>query len=182
MSVFKQVGGKKPFIVNWNQHSVRRQRPLSICRNWPVGAREHLASGGWLPTAPLLFCPASQPWALHVHCSSVLYASGSLGPGAPITDAGSPLPLLVCSLFWLATSLCLQVCLSIVEAGSSTPRGPAIALPHSLFRIQTAAMPELLAMLVDPFVCHWKIQKDNIDKMNVFLPCTFGQLFQKSTA
>ena len=122
----------------------------------------------------LLFYPASQPCAIHVHCSSVRYTSGSLGPGAPITDAGSPLPLPVCSLFWLAPSLRLLVCLSIVEAGSCAPRGPAIAPPLSLFRVQTAAMVELLTVLMDPFVCHWNTERYelffNILKTTLFLP------------
>lgn len=111
-----------------------------------------------MPTPPLLFYPASQPCAIHIHRSAV----GIRLPGAQgsnhrrrLPHDGSRLPCL--SGF---PSLCLQMCLSIVEAGSCTPRGPAIAPPLSLFRVQAAAMLELLAILMDPFVCHWNIQKD----------------------
>lgn len=103
------------------------------------------------------FTPASQLSAIHVHCSTVL-CLGSLGPGGPIIEAGCPITALTspaCMFtFWLPPSICLQVCLSIVEVGSCTPRGPASAPPLSLFRVQAAAMLELLAMLMDPFICH----------------------------
>ncbi len=93
ISAFKQAGGKPPSTHNWNQHSVWRQRPLSICRNWPVGAREHYGLWGLIANRH-----ATPPRAIHVHCSSVLYASGSLGRGAPIIDAGClPFPCL-CAL------------------------------------------------------------------------------------
>lgn len=120
------------------------QRPFTICGNWPIQAREHLASRGRLPAALLL------PPRLSTLCfpcplqQCPLYAPRSLGTAAPITDPGSSFTALTspaCVLtFWLPLPLCLQVCLSIVEADDLTPRGPANAPPLSLCRIQAAAM------------------------------------------
>lgn len=113
---------------------------------WPLGADCQLPHSSSSPPLSLVLS---------------MYASGSLGPGAPITDAGFPLPLLVGSLSWLPASLGLRACLSIGEGGSCSQRGPALAPPLSLFRIQTAATLELLAVLMDPFICHWKIWEIN---------------------
>lgn len=187
---------RSPFL---RKHEANRLETSTVCEGRglsPSAAEDHLGSGEWLSTAPLLFYLSySQPSAIHVHCSTVL-CLGSLGPGGPIIEAGCPITALTspaCMFtFWLPPSICLQVCLSIVEVGSCTPRGPASAPPLSLFRVQAAAMLELLAMLMDPFICHWHIQKDanyvlvssreNRKKtwMKVFLPLHL--LYKKNTA
>lgn len=161
--VFKQAGGKQPHTVNWNQHSVRKQRPLSICRNWPVGAKDHLASGGMIancltPLAARLLA-LCYPSPLQ---QCLLYAPSSLEPGAPITDAGRPfvaLTLLACVFTFLAAPVSLPLTVPLNCRGWFLySRDPTTAPPLSLFRIQAAAMSELLAILMDPFVRHWNMQ------------------------
>lgn len=109
MSVFKHSRGTQLCAVNWNQHSVAKAEASLHLQELASRSTRAFDLWGWLPTAPLLFHPTSQPCASHVLCSSVLYTSGSLGPRAPITDAASPHPLPVCSRFWLPLSLCVPL-------------------------------------------------------------------------
>lgn len=140
---------------------------LSICRNWPVGTWEHLTSRAncQLPNSSSI-PPLSL--ALSTSYSSVLYALWSRGLYSQIQALS-----VSCLCPYFSGSHKLSGCLSIVELGSCTLRGPLTAPPLSVFRIQTAAMLELLAMLMDPFVSHWNTWKDERYILMLFWLCTF---------
>lgn len=141
----------KVCTVNWIQHSVQSQS-LSICRNWPVGIWEHLTSRAncQLPNSSSI-----PPLSLALSTSSaavccMLYAPWGRGLYSQMQALS-----ISCLCPYFSGSHKLSGCLSIVELGSCTLRGPLTAPPLSVFRIQTAAMLELLAMLMDPFISHW---------------------------
>lgn len=129
-----------------------RQRPPSICRNGPVRARDHLASGA---DCQLLHFSYAPPLSLVLSTSTVTVCCMLQAPWGPeLQSKMQALPISWLCAHFPGSHLLSTMCLSIIEAGSCTLRVPAFVPPLSLFRIQTAAMVELLAILMDPFICH----------------------------
>lgn len=132
---------------------MRRQRPLSFCRNRPARARKQLASGADCQWPPLVLRDTLKPCAIHLQQTAAAHLRF---PGDRGLQSEMPaLPVLclhVGTVFWLPASLCMPLSLSGLQRHSCPSR--------SLIRLQAAGMQELLAIFMDPLICHWKTEKN----------------------
>lgn len=104
---------------------------------------------GWLPVAP-----TGSLWHLQALCYPRCRRTPQVprGPRPPIRDAGSPRPLPPQKHDFLAPAASLH-------ASVSASRRPS-CLSSSLIRLQAAGMQELLAIFMDPLICHWKTEEN----------------------
>lgn len=111
---------------------MRRQRPLSFCRNRPARARKQLASGADCQWPPLVLRDTLKPCAIHLQQTAAAHLRFPGDRGLQSEMRALPVHCLhVGTVFWLPASLCMPLSLS------QACRGTVVRPGHSSdFKLQ----------------------------------------------